>query len=87
MSKALTYTEQLSADFHVAIEEMCRVASEARMFPLLKSYGGPSQHLEPVMGELRNCGYSAAIREVPYEFQRGEDQMLTVTKSRGMAVD
>jgi hypothetical protein len=37
MSKALTYTEQLSADFHVAIEEMCRVASEARMFPLLKS--------------------------------------------------
>ena len=33
--------EQLSTDFYVcAIEEMCRVATEARIFPLLKSYGG-----------------------------------------------
>lgn len=76
-----TYTEQLSLDFHVAaIEEMCRVASEARIFPLLKSYGGPSQHLEPVMDGLRARGYEAAIREVPYEFQRGGDRMLAVTK-------
>ena len=31
-----TYSEQLSADFHVAaIKEMCRVADETRVFPLL----------------------------------------------------
>ena len=36
-----------------AIEEMCRVASGARIFPLLKGYGGPSPYLEPVMdGEI-----------------------------------
>lgn len=30
-----TYSEQLSIDFHVAaIREMCRVAGEARIFPL-----------------------------------------------------
>lgn len=39
-----TYSEQLSASFHVAaIEEMCRVASEARVFPLLNYDGRPSQ--------------------------------------------
>jgi hypothetical protein len=76
-----TYTEQLSADFHIAaIEEMCRVASESRIFPLLKGYGGPSQHLEPVIDGLRERGYEAAIIEVPYEFQRGGDQMLAATK-------
>jgi hypothetical protein len=49
-----TYTEHLSLDFHIAaIEEMCRVASGARIFPLLKGYGGPSPYLEPVMdGEI-----------------------------------
>ena len=42
-----TYTDQLSIAFHVAaIEEMFRVAREVRIFLLLKSYGGPSPHLE-----------------------------------------
>ncbi|HEX2742069.1 MAG TPA: hypothetical protein VHM69_16630 [Rubrobacter sp.] len=77
-----TYSDQLSTDFHVsAIQEMCRVAGEARVFPLLKSYGGPSPHLEPVVNALRKRGYEAEIREVPYEFQRGGDKMLAVRRS------
>jgi SAM-dependent methyltransferase len=76
-----TYTELLSLDFHVtAIEEMCRVASEARIFPLLKGYGGPSPYVEPVMNRLLDRGYTAAIREVPYEFQRGGNKMLAVKR-------
>jgi hypothetical protein len=76
-----TYTKQLSAEFHIlAIEEMCRVASEARIFPLLEGYGGPSPYLEPVMDGLRDLGYTAIIRGVPYEFQRGGNEMLAVTK-------
>jgi hypothetical protein len=48
-----TYSDQLSVDFRVAtIEEMCRVAAEARVFPLLKSYGGPSPYLKPVVDLL-----------------------------------
>src|SRR5919107_2568342 len=73
----LTYSDQLSTDFHVsAIEEMCRVADEARVFPLLKSYGGPSPHLDPTMDALRGCGYRVEIRRVPYEFQRGGDEKV-----------
>jgi hypothetical protein len=47
-----TYSDQLSVDFRVAIEEMCRVAAEARVFPLLKSYGGPSPYLKLVVDLL-----------------------------------
>ena len=76
-----TYTEQLSLDFHIAaIEEMCRVASEARIFPLLKGYGGPSPYVGPVMNRLHDRGYTATFREVPYEFQRGGNKMLAVKR-------
>jgi hypothetical protein len=49
-----TFSEQFSVDFHIAaIEEMCRVANEARVFPLLNYDGEPSQLLHPVVDELR----------------------------------
>jgi hypothetical protein len=77
-----TYSDRLSTDFHVAaIEEMCRVADEARVFPLLKSYGGPSPRLEPAMNALRGRGYRMEIRRVPYEFQRGGDEMLVASRA------
>jgi len=60
------YSDQLSADFHVAaIQEMCRVAGEARIFPLLGAYGAPSPHVEPVIRALRERGYAVAARRVP----------------------
>lgn len=75
------YSDQLSADFHVsAVEEMCRVAAEARVFPLLGAYGAPSPHVKPVIRRLRDRGYEAGVRRVPYEFLRGGDQMLSVTR-------
>ena len=74
-----TYSEQLSADFHVAaIEEMCRVADKARIFPLLNYAGGSSSLLRPVVDKLRVRGYRTEIVKVPYEFQRGGNEMLTV---------
>jgi len=76
-----TYSELLSLDFHLAsIEEMCRVAGEARVFPLLQGYGGSSPRLRPVVVRLRERGYRVEIRRVPYEFQRGGDEMLVVTR-------
>jgi len=78
----LTYSDQLSTDFHVsAIEEMCRVAGEARVFPLLKSYGGPSPHLGPTIDGLRGRDYRVDIRRVPYEFQRGGNEMLVASRT------
>lgn len=76
-----TYSEQLSLEFHIAsIEEMCRVARKARIFPLLKAYGGKSPLLQPVMKALRERGYRVEIRRVPYEFQCGGNEMLTVAR-------
>ncbi len=75
------YSDQLSASFHsAAIEEMCRVASEVRVFPLLVAYGDPSPHLDWVIHQLRQLGYSVERRKVPYEFLRGADEMLSVTR-------
>lgn len=75
------YSDHLTLDFHLsAIEEMCRVAGEARVFPLLKAYGGPSPHLEPVVDGLRERGYNVEIRRVPYEFLRGGNEMLSVVR-------
>ncbi len=79
-----TYSEQLSAGLHLtAVEEMCRVAREARVFPLLNYDGEPSSHLRPLLNELQTRGYWAETRRVPYEFQIGGNQILCVEAPQG----
>ncbi|MDB9376167.1 SAM-dependent methyltransferase [Nodularia sphaerocarpa] len=74
-----TYSEQLSADFHLAsIGEMCRVAKEVRIFPLLQLSGELSPWLQPVINELQQRGYAVEIKQVAYEFQKNGNQMLRV---------
>ncbi|WP_026098277.1 hypothetical protein [Kamptonema formosum] len=74
-----TYSDHLSQEFHLdAILEMCRVAREVRIFPLLKISGEVSPWLQPVMGELAARGYGVERVPVPYEFQKGGNQMLRV---------
>ncbi|MDX6379165.1 MAG: hypothetical protein QOI57_189 [Rubrobacteraceae bacterium] len=83
-----TYSEQLSENFHlVSILEMCRVAEEVRIFPLLTSsvhrggsIGEPYPHLKPVVNELEKQGYEAQVKRVPYEFQKGGNEMLRVRR-------
>ena len=66
------YSEQLSLDFHVAaIRELCRVAREVRIFPLLALDCRPSPHIAPVQERLREAGFTAELVRVPYEFQAG----------------
>jgi len=73
------YSEHYSLDFHVqSITEMCRVAGEARMFPLLELGAKKSRHLEGVVKELRSKGYECSIEKVGYEFQKGGNEMLRV---------
>jgi hypothetical protein len=73
------YAGHLDETFHLAaIREMCRVATEVRILPLLALGGRPSPHLEPALAALRQSGYSASIETVPYEFQKGANQMLRI---------
>ncbi len=73
------YSEQLSLDFHIAsIRELLRVATEVRIFPLLKLDCEPSPYLEIVMADLSNQGWSVQVQSVDYEFQKGGNQMLKI---------
>jgi hypothetical protein len=74
------YAEQLSYEFHLAsVKEMCRVAREVRIFPLLDLAVQPSRHLVPLRCQLMDEGYRVKIVAVNYEFQRGGNQMMTVS--------
>ena len=73
------YTDQLGEAFHrSAIQEMCRVAAEVRIFPLLALGGHRSQYVDQTVDDLRNSASDVSIENVPYEFQRGGNQMLRI---------
>ncbi|MEW6492471.1 MAG: SAM-dependent methyltransferase [Cyanobacteriota bacterium] len=75
-----TYSNVLPQEFHLAsIQELCRVASEVRIFPLLNQYSNEvSPWLPLVMKDLTLQGYNLEIKQVPYEFQKGGNQLLRV---------
>jgi len=73
------YSDQLGEAFHqLAIREMCRVSREVRVFPLLALGGTRSKHIEGIIDDLRSAGHAASIETVPYEFQRGGNQMMRI---------
>lgn len=74
------YSRQHDTQFHIqSIRELCRVAREVRVFPLLTLGGEPSPHVAAVTAALEDVGVTMTIERVPYEFQRGGNQMLRVT--------
>ncbi len=78
-----TYSEQFSLDFHLqSILEMCRVAKDVRVFPLLENFTGEvSAFVEPVIESLLAQDYEVKIEQVAYEFQINGNQMLQITNS------
>ena len=73
------YADTFSLAFHQqAIEELCRVAAEVRIFPILTYNSEPSPHLEPIVEWLKETGRKVSIEEVPYQFQRGGDKLLRI---------
>jgi len=73
------YSEQLSEEFHIAsIKELCRIANETRIFPILELGATKSRHVQGVMARLTEAGYIVTIETVPYEFQRGGNQMMRI---------
>lgn len=75
------YSEQLDLEFHIAsFFEMCRVADEVRVFPLLDLKGGRSVYLEPLINVLQENGYHCRIETVGYAFQKGGNEMLKVQR-------
>ena len=77
------YSDQLSYEFHLAsVREMLRVATEARIFPLLTLMREKSPHLRPLIETLEAEGFSVSVEKVRYELQRGGNEMLRIRRAR-----
>ena len=78
----LHYAEQLDLDFHLtSLRELCRVADEVRVFPILELGAKRSRHVDPVVARLSAEGYEVSIQRVGYEFIKGGNEMLIVKPS------
>ena len=75
------YSIQLGEVFHAAaLEELCRVAHEVRVFPLLALGGQPSPYVTSCAERLRTLGFDVSIERVPYEFQRGGNEVMRIRR-------
>ena len=73
------YSEHVNLEEHiVSLKELCRVAEEVRVYPLVTLNGEISFHLNGVMSELNSLGYTASLVDVSYQFRKGATQMLVV---------
>ena len=76
------YSVQLGEAFHrAAVLEMCRVAADIRIFPLLALGGDSSPFVTLCMREVRAAGYDVAIEKVRYEFRRGFNEMMHIRRN------
>ncbi len=75
------YTDIISESFHrAAILEMLRVAREVRIFPLVDLNGRMSRYRDAIAVDLNNDGFEVEIRTVPYEFIRGGNQVMIISR-------
>ena len=80
------FADRLDLEFHVAaIEELTRVAQEARIFPVFAMGSGPRLDLTPLRAALAARGIGAELVAVDYRFQRGEPAMLVARAATGRA--
>lgn len=73
------YSEHVNQAEHLlSIKELCRVAQEVRIYPLVALDGSQSKHLEPVISLLENSGFLVSLDTVDYQFQKGATEMMVV---------
>ncbi len=73
------YSDLLTEDFHLrAVAELCRVAGEVRIFPLLTLSHLRSPHLAAVQSAVHSQGWLSEIVRANYELQRGGNEMLRI---------
>jgi hypothetical protein len=77
------YSDHLAETFHTeSALELCRVASEVRIFPLLALSGRPSPFVQRVADTIQCSGQDVSIDIVPYEFQRGGNRMMRIRRRK-----
>ena len=73
------YSDSLSLTFHQqSVDELCRVAHEVRIFPLLTYNAEPSPLVPSILEYAKQGGRIISIEKAAYEFQRGGNLMMKV---------
>ncbi len=76
------YSDHYSEAFHVTSAiELCRVADEVRIFPLLTLAQHLSPHIAAVREAVASGGIKSTIETVEYELQKHGNQMLRLFRS------
>lgn len=71
------YSDHVDETQHIAsMFELCRVAQEVRVYPLVSLDGSKSKHLDIVVSSLKNKGIDVSLKPVDYQFQKGATEML-----------
>ncbi len=79
-SHFLILYSNLGLDFHLkSISEMLRICKEVRIFPLVNLNSETSEVLDGIINYY-NPDYLIEIVKVNYEFQKGGDKMLKISK-------
>jgi len=78
------YSDRLDYDFHLrTINELMRVTrGELRIFPLVDLSCKRYEHLNRLIDEMVQQGFAVEEMEVPYEFQKGANQMLSIRRMK-----
>ena len=76
------YSDRLSLEFHrESVVQLCRVADDVRIFPLIDLDLRPSPYVQPIASGLEKDGFTVSIEQVNYEFQRGGNKMLRIIRN------
>ncbi|KAI7253374.1 hypothetical protein KC345_g11383, partial [Hortaea werneckii] len=76
------YSDRLDYDFHLqTLMELMRVTTdEIRIFPLVDLSCKRYEQLDRLILEISSQGWNAEELQVPYEFQKGANSMLRITR-------
>lgn len=73
------YDDRLSYEFHLeTMRELLRISGQLRVFPLHGFSAEQSELVGELLESLRSEGYTTERRVVPFEFQRGANEMLVI---------
>lgn len=74
------YSDHFSLEHHLeSVLELCRVAKEVRIYPLVSLDNNTSPHLNFVIKKLQEHNIETQLQQVAYEFQQGATEMLVAT--------
>jgi hypothetical protein len=77
------YSDHVNKTEHIlSVKELCRVAKEVRIYPLLSLKGVKSEHLDLVIQSLKKKSIEVSLERVNYQFQKGATEMLVVESTK-----